>query len=146
MWGPSYVLTLKKVPCISSTRSSLHEYSYVQWEKASSISSSIQQGGISSPVLLLYFLKWPHRFLSIVSHWPFECQRASDTSRNLMEGRISQCVDNNAGKDEEQKGENTSVSDAYHLVWPGWTLASFSGLLSAAGCPTGMKNSSWSNT
>lgn len=55
-------------------------------------------------------------FLSIVSHWPFECQRTSDTSRNLAEGGISQSVDNNAGKDVEQKGENTSVSEAYHPV------------------------------
>lgn len=144
--GPCGVLAEEKAPCMSSTRSSLHEYSYVQWEKASSNSSSVQQGVISSPVLLLYFRKWPCMFLSIVSHWPFEFQWTSDTSRNLMEGRVRQWADNNAGQDAERKAGNTLVSGTNHPAWPGWRLASFSGLLSAAGCPAGIKNRGWSNT
>lgn len=76
---------LKRLPCMSSTSISLREYSYVQWENASSVSSNEQQGAISSPVLLLYFLKLPIKFLSIVNHWPLECQSTRRTSRNLVE-------------------------------------------------------------
>lgn len=78
------------LPCRSRTRSSLQEYSKVQWEKASSISSREQQGATSSPELLLYFLNSPLMFFSMVPHWPVERQRSSPTSRKL--GREQQLL------------------------------------------------------
>lgn len=35
-------------------------------------------------MLLLYFLNSPVMFLSMVNHWPVECQRTSPTSRKLV--------------------------------------------------------------
>lgn len=35
-------------------------------------------------MLLLYFLNSPVMFLSMVNHWPLECQRTSDTSKKLV--------------------------------------------------------------
>lgn len=71
------------LPCRSSTSSSPRVYSYVQWLKASMVSSRRLVGTISSPLLLLNFLNSPVMHSSMANHWPAEWQYSRNTSRNL---------------------------------------------------------------
>lgn len=70
-------------PCRSRTRSSPAVYSWVQCENARTVSSRPPEGVISSPVLLLYFMKSPLMFLSTVNQQPSACHHSRQTSRNL---------------------------------------------------------------
>lgn len=56
-------------------------------------------------------------FLSMVSHWPFECQRTSETSKNLEEDQAMRCMHRHMHANTRKKTDLGEWCMSLGLTW-----------------------------